>query len=298
MALNQFPYTNFHELNGDYVLQTVQQASQDAAAAAQSAQAAASQVAGADQKATEALARATIANNTATGADTKATQALTQAQSAQAAAEAAAEDAQTAQDQVAGAQAAAQAAQTAASGAEQSAFEASRDAAEAIQTAEQALAAIPTSQTMTARINEIPTVYAQPTEQTVSHLLNLAYPAAIPFEQISGTNFRCPLQGYTLSQLIALIRQGVAIDAVITFGMSEGGAKPTTIKLALTYCETANNSDYVRFQWLGFSPYPHEAGYSQAPILWVLTCISTLNTPTLDLRATLTEFDLTPLQIA
>ena len=297
MALNQFPYTNFHELNGDYVLQTVQQASQDAAAAAQSAQAAAGQVAEANQKATEALARATIANNTATGADTKATQALTQAQSAQAAAESAAEDAQTAQAQVAGAQAAAQAAQTAATDAEQSAFEASRDAAEAIQTAEQALAAIPTSQTLTAQINEVPTVYGPNTAQSVSHLLNLAYPAALAFEQISGTNFRCTMSGYTWSQIAALINQGVNIDAVITLGMSEGGTKPTQIRLPLTYCERSNNSDYIRLCWMGFAPYPH-TGTAQAPIIWVLDCVTTLNVETLSQAANLSEFDITPLRIA
>lgn len=281
MALNQFPYTNFHDLNGDYVLQTVQQASQDAAAAAQSAQTAASQVAGADQKATEALARATIANNTATGADTKATQALAQAQSAQAAAEAAAEDAQTAQAQVAGAQAAAQAAQSAASEAAQSAYEAERDAAEAIQTAEQALAAIPTASTLTWSPSPANAYYIGTGAGNVGHGLDIAYPKYIEFMQVGTTDQFQATVATPLNAMVDALYQGLYIDAIVYIGDIGTRLRLTDIRIT---------NDTIHMGWIGVI-----VGGGDAELM--VLSMDCLRSSSSNLTAVLKSYNLSPLEV-
>lgn len=107
MAINQFPYTNFHELNADWMLQTVKSSAAtatsaaasaaSAAAAAEAAQAAAeaaaAEVEGAAEDAAAALAAATQAVTTANSASSAAQAASTVANQADATASAAAVDA-------------------------------------------------------------------------------------------------------------------------------------------------------------------------------------------------------------
>lgn len=281
MALNQFPYTNFHELNGDYVLQTVQQASQDAAAAAQSAQAAAGQVAEANQKATEALARATIANTTASGADQKAETAITQAQAAQAAAQAAATDAQTAQAQVAGAQAAAQAAQSAASEAAQSAYEANRDAAEAIQTAEQALAAIPTADTLTWSPSPVNAYYIGTGAGNVGRALNIAYPKYIEFMQVGTTDQYQATVATPLDTMVDELYQGLYIDAIVYTG---------TLGVRLRLTDLRITAETIHMAWIGVV-----AGGGDAELM--VLSMDCLRSASSNLTAVLTTYDLSPLEV-
>lgn len=107
MAINQFPYTNFHELNADWMLQTVKSSAAtatnaaasaaSAASAAEAAQAAAedaaAEVEGAAEDAAAALAAATQAVTTANSASSTAQAASTVANQADATASAAAVDA-------------------------------------------------------------------------------------------------------------------------------------------------------------------------------------------------------------
>lgn len=107
MAINQFPYTNFHELNADWMLQTVKSSAAtatsaaasaaSAAAAAEAAQAAAeaaaAEVEGAAEDAAAALAAATQAVTTANSASSAAQAASTVANQADATASAASVDA-------------------------------------------------------------------------------------------------------------------------------------------------------------------------------------------------------------
>lgn len=107
MAINQFPYTNFHELNADWMLQTVKSSAAtatnaaasaaSAAAAAEAAQAAAeaaaAEVEGAAEDAAAALAAATLAVTTANSASSAAQAASTVANQADATASAASVDA-------------------------------------------------------------------------------------------------------------------------------------------------------------------------------------------------------------
>lgn len=215
MALNQFPYTNFHELNGDYVLQTVQQSAADAQAAQQAAQQAASKVTEANVKATAALTAANEARTTATAADAKASQALSQVQSATDAATAAAASAQTAQAQATAAQQAAGNAQTSAAAADQSAQQAASDAERAITLANQALDAIPTADTMAWDPVPNNAYYIGTTPGYVGTALDIAYPKYIEFSQVGTTNQFQATPETPINAIIPALSRGLRFGAII-----------------------------------------------------------------------------------
>lgn len=216
MALNQFPYTNFHELNGDYVLQTVQQSAADAQAAqqaaqtaSQAAQTAAGQVTEANVKATAALTAANEAKADATAADSKAEQALSQVQTATTAATAAAASAQTAQQ-------AASAAQTSAAAADQSAQQAASDAERALTKAQEALDTIPTANTM--EWDPVPNnaYYIGTTPGYVGTALDTAYPKYIEFTRVGTSNQFQASPATPIEALIPALFRGLRLGAIIS----------------------------------------------------------------------------------
>ena len=89
MAINQFPYTDFHELNADWMLQTVKSSATTATSAAASAASAAAAAEAAQAVAEAAAAEVEGAAEDAAAALTAATQAVTTANSASSAAQAA-----------------------------------------------------------------------------------------------------------------------------------------------------------------------------------------------------------------
>lgn len=215
MALNQFPYTNFHELNGDYVLQTVQQSAADAQAAqqaaqtaSQAAQTAAGQVTEANVKAAAALIAANEAKTDAEAADTKAERALAQVQTATDAATAAASSAQTAQQ-------AAGNAQTSAAAADQSAQQAASDAERAITLANQALGAIPTADTMAWDPSPNNAYYIGTTPGYVGTALDTAYPKYIEFTRVGSTNQFQSTPATPIEAIIPALSRGLRLGAII-----------------------------------------------------------------------------------
>lgn len=245
MALNQFPYTNFHELNGDYVLQTVQQSAADAQAAQQAAQQAASQVTEANVKATAALTAANEARTTATAADAKASQALSQVQSATDAATAAAASAQTAQAQATAAQQAAGAAQTSAAAADRSAQQAASDAERAITLANQALGAIPTADTMEWDPSPNNAYYIGTTPGYVGAALDIAYPRYIEFDRVGTTNQYQATVAEPLNSMVPALQKGLNIDAIIYRG-------PTLeIQQRLKLTDLWVDNTTVHMAWMG-----------------------------------------------
>lgn len=239
MALNQFPYTNFHELNGDYVLQTVQQSAADAQAAQQAAQQAASKVTEANVKATAALTAANEARTTATAADAKASQALSQVQTATDSATAAAASAHTAQAQATAAQQAAGDAQTSASAADQSAKQAASDAERAITLANQALEAIPTADKMAWDPVPNNAYYIGTTPGYVGTALDIAYPKYIEFNQVGTTNQFQATPATPINAIIPALNKGLRLGAIINrsqgleiFTLSDVRIDANTIHLA------------------------------------------------------------------
>lgn len=132
-----FPYTNFHDLNLDVILNRVKTAETSAIEAAEDA-------AGSHQQASEAVATANQAVATANQAVSSAQQAVTNAATSQTAAEASQAAAEASQTAAEAAQTAAEAAQTAAeaaqSAAEDEAAAAAASAASAAQSAAEAAA--------------------------------------------------------------------------------------------------------------------------------------------------------------
>lgn len=242
MALNQFPYTNFHELNGDYVLQTVQQSAADAQAAQQSAQAAqqaaqtaAGQVTEANVKATAALAAANEAKTDAEAADTKAEQALSQVQTATNAATAAAASAQTAQQ-------AASAAQTSAAAADQSAQQAASDAERALDLAQRALDTIPTADTMTWDPVPNNAYYIGTTPGYVGTALDTAYPKYIEFTRVGTSNQFQASPATPIEAIIPALFRGLRLGAII----SESG-----ITEIFTLSDMRINANTIHLAWIG-----------------------------------------------
>lgn len=242
MALNQFPYTNFHELNGDYVLQTVQQSAADAQAAQQSAQAAqqaaqtaAGQVTEANVKAASALIAANEARTTATAADAKASQALSQVQTATDSATAAAASAQTAQQ-------AAGAAQTSASAADRSAQQAASDAERALTLAQEALDTIPTADTM--EWDPVPNnaYYIGTTPGYVGTALNTAYPKYIEFTRVGTSNQFQASPATPIEALIPVLFRGLRLGAII----SESG-----ITEIFTLSDMRITANSIHLAWMG-----------------------------------------------
>lgn len=242
MALNQFPYTNFHELNGDYVLQTVQQSAADAQAAQQSAQAAqqaaqtaAGQVTEANVKAASALIAANEAKTDATTANTKANQALSQVQTATDAATAAAASAQTAQQ-------AAGNAQTSAAAADQSAQQAASDAERAITLANRALGAIPTADTMAWDPVPANAYCIGTTPGYVGTALDTAYPKYIEFTRVGSTNQFQATPATPIEAIIPALFRGLRLGAII----SESG-----ITEIFTLSDMRISSNTIHLAWIG-----------------------------------------------
>ena len=284
MALNQFPYTNFHELNGDYVLQTVQQSAADAQAAQQSAQAAqqaaqtaAGQVTEANVKAAAALIAANEAKTDATTANTKSNQALSQAQTATDAATAAAASAQTAQQ-------AASAAQTSASAADQSAQQAASDAERAITLAQQALDTIPTADTMAWDPSPNNAYYIGTTPGYVGTALDIAYPKYIEFNRVGTTNQYQATVTEPLNSMVPALQRGLNIDAIIYRG-------PTLeIQQRLKLTDLWVDNTTVHMAWMGVI-----SDGGTATIIDVLVMEAPRNASTL--TAVLHSYNLSPLEV-
>ena len=282
MALNQFPYTNFHELNADYVLQTVQQSAADAQAAQQSAQAAqqaaqtaAGQVTEANVKAAAALTAANEAKSDAEAADTKAEQALAQVQTATDAATAAAASAQTAQQ-------AAGNAQISAAAADQSAQQAASDAERAITLANQALGAIPTAYTMAWDPSPNNAYYIGTTPGYVGTALDTAYPKYITFTQVSGsTNQFQATPATPINAIIPALNQGLRLGAIIEW--SWGGTEIFTLS------DVRITADTIHLAWISAIS---QGGDSSLDIL-VLECPRNATM----LTAGLYSYDLTRLEV-
>lgn len=252
MALNQFPYTNFHELNGDYVLQTVQQSAADAQAAQQAAQQSASKVTEANVKATAALTAANEARTTATAADAKASQALSKAQTATDAATAAAASAQTAQAQATAAQQAAGNAQTSAAAADHSAQQAASDAERAITLANRALDAIPTADTMAWDPVPNNAYYIGTTPGYVGTALNIAYPKYIEFTQVGITNQFQATPATPIEAIIPALYQGLRLGAIIPL---DGGFEILALSDVRIYSNT------IHLAWCGVLAAGGDADY-------------------------------------
>lgn len=280
MALNQFPYTNFHELNGDYVLQTVQQSAADAQAAQQAAQQAASKVTEANVKATAALTAANEARTTATAADAKASQALSQVQSATDAATEAAASAHTAQAQATAAQQAAGDAQTSAAAADQSAQQAASDAERAITLANQALDAIPTADTMAWDPVPNNAYYIGTTPGYVGTALDTAYPKYIEFTRVGSTKQFQASPATPIEALIPALSRGLRLGAII----SESG-----ITKIFTLSDMRINANTIHIAWIGALS---GGGDSSLEIL-VMECPRNATT----LTAVLYQYNLSPLEV-
>ena len=275
MALNQFPYTNFHELNGDYVLQTVQQSAADAQAAQQAAQQAASKVTEANVKATAALTAANEARTTATAADAKASQALSQVQTATDSATAAAASAHTAQAQATAAQQAAGDAQTSASAADQSAKQAASDAERAITLANQALDAIPTADTM--EWDPVPNnaYYIGNSPGTVGNALDTAYPKYIEFSQVGTINQFQATPATPINAIIPALNRGLRLGAIIN--------RSSGLEI-FTLSDVRIDADTIYLAWMGV--------FSRNLDILVLECPRNATT----LTAGLYSYDLTRLE--
>ena len=276
MALNQFPYTNFHELNGDYVLQTVQQSATDAQAAQQAAQAAqqaaqtaAGQVTEANVKAAAALIAANEAKTGATAADTKANQALSRVQTATDAATAAAASAQTAQQ-------AASAAQTSASAADQSAQQAASDAERAIILANQALGAIPTADTMAWDPVPNNAYYIGNAPGNVGNALDTAYPKYIEFRQVGTINQFQATPATPINAIIPALNRGLRLGAIIN--------RPSGLEI-FTLSDVRIDADTIYLAWMGV--------FSRNLDILVLECPRNATT----LTAGLYSYDLTRLEV-
>lgn len=280
MALNQFPYTNFHELNGDYVLQTVQQSAADAQAAQQAAQQAASKVTEANVKATAALTAANEAQTTATAADAKASQALSQVQSATNAATAAAASAQTAQAQATAAQQAAGNAQTSAAAADQSAQQAASDAERAITLANQALGAIPTADTMAWDPVPNNAYYIGTTPGYVGTALDTAYPKYIEFTRVGTTKQFQANPATPIEEIIPALSRGLRLGALI----SESG-----ITEIFTLSDMRISSNTIHLAWISAI----SAGGDSSLEILVMECPRNATT----LTAVLYQYNLSPLEV-
>lgn len=287
MALNQFPYTNFHELNGDYVLQTVQQSAADAQAAQQSAQAAqqaaqtaAGQVTEANVKAAAALIAANEAKSDAKAADTKAEQALAKVQTATDSATAAAASAQTAQAQATAAQQAAGNAQTSAAAADQSAQQAASDAERAITLANQALGAIPTADTMAWDPVPNNAYYIGTTPGYVGTALDIAYPKYIEFTRVGSTNNFQASPATPIEAIIPALLRGLRLGAII----SESG-----ITEIFTLSDMRISSNTIHLAWISAI----SAGGDSSLNVLVLECPRNATT----LTAGLHSYDLTRLEV-
>lgn len=284
MALNQFPYTNFHELNGDYVLQTVQQSAADAQAAqqaaqtaSQAAQTAAGQVTVANVKATAALTAANEAKADATAADTKAEQALSQVQTATSAASAAAASAQTAQQ-------AASAAQTSAAAADQSAQQAASDAERALTKAQEALDTIPTADTMAWDPVPNNAYYIGTTPGYVGTALDTAYPKYIEFTRVGSTNQYQATVNTPLNSMVPALQRGLNIDAIIYRG-------PTSeIQQRLKLTDLWITTENINMAWMGVI-----SDGDMASIIDVLVMTCPRNATTL--TAGLYQYNLSPLEV-
>lgn len=276
MALNQFPYTNFHELNGDYVLQTVQQSAADAQAAQQAAQTAAGQVTEANVKAAAALIAANEAKTDATAANTKANQALSQVQTATDAATAAAASAQTAQAQATAAQQAAGAAQTSASAADRSAQQAASDAERAITLANRALDAIPTANTMAWDPVPNNAYYIGNAPGNVGNALDTAYPKYIEFSQVGTINQFQATPATPINAIIPALNSGLRLGAII---------KRSSGLEIFTLSDVRIDADTIYLAWMGV--------FSRNLDILVLECPRNATT----LTAGLYSYDLTRLEV-
>lgn len=285
MALNQFPYTNFHELNGDYVLQTVQQSAADAQAAqqaaqtaSQAAQTAAGQVTEANVKAASALIVANEAKVDATAANTKAEQALSQVQTATDAATAAAASAQTAQQ-------AAGAAQTSASAADRSAQQAASDAERAITLANQALGAIPTADTMEWDPSPNNAYYIGTTPGYVGTALDIAYPKYIEFTRVGSTNQFQATPATPIEAIIPALSRGLRLGAIIPLA----DPNETDRFKILTLSDVRIYSNTIHLAWSGVLA---AGGDADLDVL-VMECPRNATT----LTAVLHSYNLSPLEV-
>lgn len=311
MALNQFPYTNFHELNGDYVLQTVQQSAADAQAAQQSAQAAqqaaqtaAGQVTEANVKAAAALIAANEAKADATAANTKAEQALSQVQTATSAASAAAASAQTAQQAAGAAQTSASAADrsaqqaasdaeraltkaqeanvkataalTAANEAEADATAADTKAEQALTLAQQALDDIPTADTM--EWDPVPNnaYYIGTSPGNVGNALDTAYPKYIEFSQVGTINQFQATPATPINAIIPELNRGLRVGAIIN--------RSSGLEI-FTLSDVRIDADTIYLTWMSV--------FSRKLDILVLDCPRNATT----LTAGLYSYDLTRLEV-